>query len=671
MTRSRRLTLQVLEDRTAPALYGVPWSDPQHLTLSFAPDATPIAGHTSNLFATLNAQMPTATWEGEILAAVQTWAASTNLSVGVVADGGQPFGTSGMTQGDPRFGDIRIGAQPMDPNALSVSVPHDPYLSGTWSGDILLNSNADFTAPTSNLYNVMLHEFGHVLGLPDNDNPTSIMYRDTTSLPAVLSPADIAAIQALYGQGPNDLQETAAGNDTFATATPIQYASGPPGSNQSTPLVAFGALTDAGDTDVFSLVAPRTEGGMTFQLQTAGISLLEPSLTVYDASGNVLGQAQSTNVLGDTLTVTLPHVKAGSTYYVRAQGATQDEFGVGRFGLAVTFGEMEISAAQISAVLRGPYDTLSAAQIAQVFHNPEGHLRTGYPVHNTLGTALPLTTTLGYPTSQHYEVIDHLGEGQPAYYEIQTPQSPSGAPVILTASVNAFSLTGTTAQVQVLDSQGNPVAANVLLNGNGTYTVQAANILPGQTYYLELRVPGEAEGNGNSYLVVDFSQPLALSRGFVDGTLTPAAAQQTYNLYVAQTQLFQFALTVDQTSARHRSSVELTITDQSGNVVFDLVAGAGQTVSGAGVLLPPGAYTAHFTVVGGNGAALPLTYHLHGGSLTDPIGPALNDPTLAPLYSLPNANSVLPSNPIPNAIYYYYPNGAVILDPFLWVSLAV
>jgi hypothetical protein len=671
MKRSRRLTVEVLEDRTAPALYGVPWSDPQHLTLSFAPDGTQIAGHTSNLFAALNAQMPTASWEGEVLAAVQAWAANTNLSVGVVPDGGQPFGTPGMTQGDPRFGDIRIGAQPMGPSALSVSVPHDPYLSGTWSGDILLNSNADFTAPTSNLYNVMLHEFGHVLGLPDNDDPTSVMYRDTTSLPAVLSPADIAAIQALYGQGPNDLHESASGNDSFATATPIQYASNAAGAQQSTPLVAFGALTTGGDTDVFSLVAPHTEGGMTFLLQTAGISLLEPSLTVYDASGNVLGQAQSTNVLGDTLTVTLPRVTAGSTYYVGVQGATQDEFGVGRFGLAVTFGEMEISAAQISAVLRGPYDTLSAAQIAQVFRSTEGYLNTGYPVHNTLGTALALTTTPGYSPSQHYEVIDHLGEGQPAYYEIQTPQNPSGAPVILTVSVNASSLTGTTAQVQVLDSQGNPVAANVLLNGNGTYTVQAANLLPGQTYYLELRVPGEGEGNGNSYLVVDFSQPLALSRDFVNGTLTPAAAPQTYNLYVAQTQLFQFALTVDQPSAWYRSSVELTITDQSGNVVFDLVAGAGQTVSGAGVLLPPGAYTAHFTVVGGNGTALPLTYHLHGGSLTDPIGPALNDPTLAPLYSQPNANSVPPSNPIPNAIYYYYPNGAVIVDPFLWVALAV
>jgi hypothetical protein len=672
MKRKGPLTLEVLEDRTAPALYGVPWSDPRHLTLSFVPDGTPIAGHTSNLFQTLDAQMPTATWEAAILQAVQTWTVNANISIGIVADGGQPFGTSGLTQGDPRFGDIRIGAQPMSPEALSVSVPHDPYLSGTWSGDVLLNSNVDFTAPSSSLYNVMLHELGHVLGLADNDDPTSALYRKATSLPEALSPSDIAALQALYGP-PIDLPEVAtsggARNDTFQTATPIQSPT--PGPHQSTPLVAFGALTDLGDADVFSLAAPHSEGPITFLVQTAGISLLEPNLTVYDASGNVLGQGQSTNVLGDQVTVTVSPVKGNSTYYVRVSGATQDVFSIGRFGLAVTYGEMETSPAQIAAVLRGPYDTLSADQIAELFRNPEGRFRPTAPPHNTLSTALVLTTTPGHLAYQHYEITDHLGEGIPAYYEIETPASASGAPVSLTAAVNALSY-GRPAQVQVFDSLGNPLAANVLVNGGGTYTIQA-ELLPGQTYYLELHNVGESEyeGSGNCSLVVDFSQPLALSRKFAEGTLTQAAPQQTFALYVAQTQLFELALTVDGTSARTNSSVELTITDQAGNVVFDVVAGAGQTVSGASVLLPPGAYTARFTTKTLYGAAVPLTYHLHGSSLTDPIGPALNDPTLQPWYTQPPVGVMPPPDPTGTLIYYYYPGGVITLDPFLWAQLAL
>jgi hypothetical protein len=671
MKRTRRLTLEVLEDRMVPALYGIPWSDPQHLTLSFAPDGTPIAGHSSNLFATLNAETPTAVWEGQILAAVQAWVVNANISVGVVLDGGQPFGTPGLTQGDPRFGDIRIGAQAMDPSVLSVSIPHDPYISGTWSGDILLNSNVDFTASRSTLYSVVLHEFGHVLGLADNDDPTSVMYHNISYLPATPSPADVTALQALYGRGPIDPKEGTTHNNTFRTATPIQYPSHL--TTSKTPLVAFGALTSVGDADVFSLAAPHIQdegGGITVSLQTAGISLLEPSLTVYDASGNVLGQAQSTNVLGDVVSVTLGHVVANSKYYVRVQGATQDSFSIGRFGLAVTFGEMEISSAQISAVLRGPYNTLSASQIAQLFLNSEAELHTGYRAHNSLGAALVLTTTTGFAAHRHYEVIDHLGEGTAAYYKIQAPTGNSSARLTLTAAVDAFSVGGSTAEVQVFDSHGKLLKANVLVNGGGTCTIQAANILPGQTYYLALRTPGESEseGNGNCSLVVDFRQPLALAQSFASGTLTTAAPQQTDTLYVAQPQLFEFALAVDNVSARTHASVEMTITDQSGNVVFDLVAPAGQTVSGSGVLLSPGAYTVHFTASSG---APSLTYHLLGSSLTDPIGPALNDPTLAPLYSQPNPNSVLPTNPIPGATYFYYPDGTVITDPFEWAPLVV
>ena len=44
---------------------------------------------------------------------------------------------------------------------------------------------------------------------------------------------------------------------------------------------------------------------MTFRLQSAGISLLTPQLTVLDSKGNVLGDAQATSDFGDTVTVHL------------------------------------------------------------------------------------------------------------------------------------------------------------------------------------------------------------------------------------------------------------------------------------------------------------------------------------------------------------------------------
>src|SRR5262249_15839237 len=83
MARPLRLTGERLEARRTPAVFGPPWTDPLHLTLSFAPDGTQIAGHASTLFQTLNVQEPTADWQRAILRAVQTWVVNANISVGV------------------------------------------------------------------------------------------------------------------------------------------------------------------------------------------------------------------------------------------------------------------------------------------------------------------------------------------------------------------------------------------------------------------------------------------------------------------------------------------------------------------------------------------------------------------------------------------------------------
>src|SRR5207244_10766047 len=107
---ARPLLLEQFEDRVVPATFNVPWPDATSLTLSFAPDGTGAAGQASALFRALGARIPTAAWQEEVLRAFQTWAVAANINVGVVPDGGQPFGSLGLKQGDPRFGDIRIGA---------------------------------------------------------------------------------------------------------------------------------------------------------------------------------------------------------------------------------------------------------------------------------------------------------------------------------------------------------------------------------------------------------------------------------------------------------------------------------------------------------------------------------------------------------------------------------
>src|SRR5262245_40966032 len=169
MAHARPLTLEWLEDRTMPAAYGVPWPEPEELTISFAADGTAAGGQSSVLFRTLDARMPTRVWQQEILRAFQTWAAAADINVRLVADGGQAFGTLGLKQGDPRFGDVRIGAFPMAGDVLAVSNPYDPFVANTWVGDIFLNSAYRFGVGAQggsyDLFSVLLHEAGHALGL--------------------------------------------------------------------------------------------------------------------------------------------------------------------------------------------------------------------------------------------------------------------------------------------------------------------------------------------------------------------------------------------------------------------------------------------------------------------------------------------------------------------------
>src|SRR3954465_14761212 len=95
------LRLEHLEDRCTPALWGNPWPDATHLTVSFAPDSTLLAGQNSTLFSTLSWRPG---WQTEVLRALQTWAVQAGVNFSVTGDGGQALGVAGRPQGDLRFG---------------------------------------------------------------------------------------------------------------------------------------------------------------------------------------------------------------------------------------------------------------------------------------------------------------------------------------------------------------------------------------------------------------------------------------------------------------------------------------------------------------------------------------------------------------------------------------
>src|SRR5205085_2290095 len=80
-----------------------------------------------------------------------------------------------------------------------------------------------------------------------------------------------------------------------------------------------------------------TNGTLTVSVDARGLSLFDPKVSVFDATGRLLGTA-SAATYGSVATVNLSGLVAGQTYYIQAAGATSDVFGMGAYQLTAQFG---------------------------------------------------------------------------------------------------------------------------------------------------------------------------------------------------------------------------------------------------------------------------------------------------------------------------------------------
>jgi hypothetical protein len=325
-THSFRPRLESLEDRIVPyVLSGSQWAN-LSVSASFMPDGTPIGTNTSNLFAAYDARYPTATWQLQFARALQTCAAVTPLNFHFVSDDGAPQGSPGLVQGDPRFGDIRVGAWASTGYALAYTYSPDPDL--TIGGDVTLNSKQVYNIGTYiDLYSVVLHETGLALGLGETTAVGPVMDPVINGVYQGLTADDIAGIQAIYGARPPD----PSANGTLTSATPLTL--------DSSGAVSLKAdLSTGTDVDNYNVTVPAGLGGtLTVTVDPRALSLLIPQVSVYDAANNLVA-SNSATTYGSVVAVTLPGLVAGQTYTIQVNGATNDVFHVGAYQLTAQFG---------------------------------------------------------------------------------------------------------------------------------------------------------------------------------------------------------------------------------------------------------------------------------------------------------------------------------------------
>ena len=232
------------------------------------------------------------------------WETAANVNLALVPDGGEPVGTNGDQQDDPRFGDIRIGAIPLGSGILAETFLPPPANGGTDAGDILFNSQATWNInSTYDVMTVAAHEFGHALGLGESTVTSAVMYGTYNGTKQVLTSDDISGIDSIYGAHQYDqFNSNGSRNNTFLTATNITSDIN---AQSQVSLSGLDNTTPTDDEWYVVTVPSTTTGQMTVSVQTANLSSLAPEVMVYSSTLGLLAGASSTSEAGVTVSTTL------------------------------------------------------------------------------------------------------------------------------------------------------------------------------------------------------------------------------------------------------------------------------------------------------------------------------------------------------------------------------
>ncbi|MFO0898678.1 MAG: matrixin family metalloprotease [Pirellulales bacterium] len=637
-----------LEPRALLSGDSAPWGAGAHLTISFAPDGTEVAGQQSSLEQHLAALGSASQWRQTVLQAFQAWADTANVDFGLVADGGEPFGVDGLAQRDPRFGDVRIGSIALASDVLAIAVPQNEAVAGTWGGEVLFNANAPI-ASLSDLFSITLHEAGHVLGLEHSNDPNSPMYFHGVSAAVAPTAADLAHVQALYGARQPDAYEPVGGVEPQQFVAPMTDVAHPlktpeplGGVEGAVPSLLFGDLTTAGDVDWYRFQpAEDYQGPTTIRLRTSGVSQLHARLRVYDEQGALLADSAAQGPATLDPQIQLPSVDRHQEYFVQITAIDGQPLRIGGYALSVAFDQrVSIDAAALDALMNGDLAFLSEDDLERLLaQGPGALLSPDLGSNDQPGDEDLLDPMPGFGQISRFQTVGSLDTATDRdLYRIELPDSNAGARS-LRVRLEAVDGAALGATVQIQDGAGQPLSATVLLHDSRELLLELPLTAAAEDLVLAVtRAPTDGALSGSYRLLAMTGLPVEQRATVLSGQLDAQHVRQTTGFEVHRSQLMQFVLHAGSAAAGN-GPVRTELFDAQGRLLLAFDTNSGESWSPPSILLLPGHY--EIRVSAPTGLAAPQVFSLDVWAASGPVGPLPQDPTGAPTDACPDYPGVV------------------------------
>lgn len=641
--RCRSLLCEQLEDRRVLAAFGTPWPEPRSLTISFPSDQAKIGAYSNLARFTLDQVADRQQWQESALRAFQTWAVETNLNLGLTTDRGDHFGAIGLSQGDPRFGDIRIGAFPQQ-GVLANALPYQT-IAGTWSGDVLLNTRVNYflgdwqsdspidvpdpndQGPAVELFSVLLHEAGNALGLPDVESAGSVMHASYEGPKGELTTLDVQAIQSLYGGPRQDIYESTS-NDGLQQATRINN---PAGFDGSQPLSFRGSLNTRGDLDHYRIEPLRNQEKMVVRLRATEISLLKSHLFVLDQDGNVIADAKADSIFENDLELEIGSLQDHRTLFLRVESNSDDVFGIGDYEIDIDYrppeARPELLPLAYDADAEDDDDDDEVAvfdrnELVDVIFSRVGLVDREKGANDTLADATRLESIQGFLEGTRYEAQGALTSGDVDYLSFATPATIDGS---VSIKIETVGLQTPILHADVLDASGHRVPARATPRADGSVSFEMLDPAASNEYFLRVRTAeGSAVSIGNYVVTIDVATRANVGGELLDATAVPGNADWT-PVWVTKTQLFRFDLSA--AGQQPQGAISVAVYDPRYATVITSFAAAAERLTTEFVWLQRGKYYVRVEAIHPAGAlSSPLQYQLSATGISDDQGPLPDNP---------------------------------------------